>query len=298
MVERVSEAFVRTLKNRLNHGKNLVILIVGKVGTGKSYAALRLGERIDPNFSVEHVKFTVDDFLKLLNKRTESGADYLKPGSCIVFDEAGIAAGARNFQSVFNKAMSYVFQIFRHRRLAIILTVPHEKMVDLHLRASTDYRIEMLSVDRRIGKSRAKPLEIQMIHGAMARRINAMFIEKFPRIRPPGGLGKAKVVNRLWFNLPSAKLRNEYEKVASVYKHRVVELQEKKLSGKDKVDEKRKRKVTVVKEIMDEVKKDPLKYSREYKGGNIKLDIYKLAKAFDVSPTTARVVKKLMEVEV
>ena len=65
----------------------------GETGSGKSLSSIRLAERVDPNFNVDRIVFTVQDFLALVN----SG---LPPGSVIVFDDAGLGINARLWQEM------------------------------------------------------------------------------------------------------------------------------------------------------------------------------------------------------
>ena len=76
---------------------------MGPTGSGKSYGAIRLAERIDPNFSVNRIVFTVKDFIHLMNQG-------LPKGSVIVFDDAGLGINSREWQSLPSKIFGMLTQ--------------------------------------------------------------------------------------------------------------------------------------------------------------------------------------------
>lgn len=60
------EKIIERIKRRLNkHNKNRFCIITGEIGSGKSYSALSLAEKIDPELSIDKVVFTVEEFMNL-----------------------------------------------------------------------------------------------------------------------------------------------------------------------------------------------------------------------------------------
>lgn len=98
---------------------------------------MALSEHFDKNFSVDNVVFEVDNFLDVINK--------LPKQSCVVFDEVGIAVGARSFMSQINLIMSYVGESFRHTGLDLYVTVPNPYLVDINIRQLSDIMIRVTS---------------------------------------------------------------------------------------------------------------------------------------------------------
>ncbi len=76
------------IRNRLRKNRNLIALFIGDTGSGKSLSSIRLAELVAPEFSNDRIVFTVKDFLSLGN------SDF-KPGSAIVFNNAGLEINAR-----------------------------------------------------------------------------------------------------------------------------------------------------------------------------------------------------------
>ena len=89
--------------------RNFCGIFVGRVGTGKSWSALRYAEVIDPTFNIDRVVFKISDLLNL--------AKTLDPGKAIIFDEAGIDASNReSYMNKLNKAC-YNFRRGGNKRL-------------------------------------------------------------------------------------------------------------------------------------------------------------------------------------
>lgn len=125
--------FSDALYSRKTKGLNTIVLIVGARGIGKSYLALKLGEKYDKEFTVDNVVFDMEEFLIMLKK--------VSPYAFIVFDEAGLEVAARDFMTTINKIMSYVSQSFRRTAVNLIVVVPNPDMVDVHVRLLADFWI-------------------------------------------------------------------------------------------------------------------------------------------------------------
>ena len=83
------------IKRRIKQNRNLIGIFVGDTGSGKSLSSISLAEQIDPEFSVERIVFTVQELITLVN----SGK--LKPGSVVIFDDAGLGVNARLWKNQF-----------------------------------------------------------------------------------------------------------------------------------------------------------------------------------------------------
>lgn len=110
--------FVDWAKRRMGSKRNFLIAIVGETGSGKSYMGLRIGEVLDPNgdFDVDHVVFTPEEFFDCLGR--------LRNNCFIMFDEAGVAFSHREFMSMINRMLGFVFQTFRYKFINVIFTLP------------------------------------------------------------------------------------------------------------------------------------------------------------------------------
>lgn len=178
--------------------RNFTAACVGKVGTGKSYSVMHLAEILDPNFSVDNVVFRITDLLDLVN------SDKLQAGSVVVFDEAGIDASNRqSYMNKLNKALSFLLQTWRFRRIILFVTIPDISMIDAGTRKMFDAVFETMAI---IKRERVCVLKIKFI------QVNAQSGKAyFKRPRNNSGIVKTKLKK------PNIKLVNRYEKKKAIF---------------------------------------------------------------------------------
>jgi len=116
--------WVTYIKGRIKRHKNFLGFISGQTGSGKSYCSLRIGEECDPKFDISRVVFSGIELMTLIN----SGK--LKRGSCIVFEEMGVEANNKNWNSTTNKMLNFLMQTFRYKGFIIIMNSPFMDFVD------------------------------------------------------------------------------------------------------------------------------------------------------------------------
>jgi len=136
------DVIIRGIRDRINHqNKNWLCIICGETGSGKSYSALAIAKLIDPSFNIDRVVFTPEELIRLLNSRK------LHKGNVIMFDEAGVGIPAREWYSLSNKAINYIFQTFRHENLGVIFTTPSFDFIDSQTRKLFHTYIQTISVN-------------------------------------------------------------------------------------------------------------------------------------------------------
>lgn len=167
----------RILKRVHKQDKDAIILVGGPRGSTKSGVSITLGDAIDrdqktgeprfrlseeyfpkgftlaPNDAMPRVLFQPSIFLKMLAKGD------LPPGSAIIWDETGVEADARDFQSKKNKLLKRTLETVRSMNLVLFLTAPTVFSYDISLRRSASYYIECSGAIRtaaggRYGKTR------------------------------------------------------------------------------------------------------------------------------------------------
>jgi len=143
------------ITQRIKTNKNYMLLTQGETGCGKSYIALRLGEIIDKNFSLNNVVFTPQQFSELLIGGT------LRAGSVVVFDEAGVGMSSKEWATRSNKLISNITQTFRTNRLVVIFTLPSGRYLDSSIRNIFHAMIEPLGVEIGTTKNAFKLLKIE-----------------------------------------------------------------------------------------------------------------------------------------
>jgi len=188
---------------RIRRNKNLIMVIVGGTGSGKSYTALELARCFDPKFNVDRVVFKLVDFLRLVRK------DFGYKGAAIVFDEGGVEMQARNFMTLMNKALSYVTQTMRFKNQIIIITVPDFSFIDVQVRKLVHVLITTKTIDFKRNLAIVRPLQISV------RSSDGKTFKTYPRYYT-GDKGYRKI-EELAVRKPPAKLVHAYEKKKLAY---------------------------------------------------------------------------------
>jgi len=117
------------VKRRLNvYNANFNAVFVGQTGSGKSWAAIRFAEKIDENFNVKKIIFSIKDFLEMINKKQ------INKGDVLIFDEAGVGVNSKMWYSTINKVCSTTFQTIRNRNFGTLFTSPFASYIDKSIR--------------------------------------------------------------------------------------------------------------------------------------------------------------------
>jgi len=121
---------LRRIRERLNRGKNVIIVIEGDTGSGKSSASISIAWHIDEVWQSEPevaakmlIVFSALEFLaivRLLLERREEGELYR--GRFIVVEEAG--AGASGLSTGAVQEMRNVLEVFRQWQINVIFNLP------------------------------------------------------------------------------------------------------------------------------------------------------------------------------
>lgn len=183
------------IKNRLKNNKNFLDCICGETGSGKSYAALKLGELLDPDFNINKVCLHAKKFMWAVQT--------FKSGSVIVMDEAGVGMPSREWMSLSNRLLNYVLQTFRHKNLIVLFTTPDFNMIDSQARKLFHYYMQTTSIDRRYNICYLKPLLIQN---------NPQLSKIYYKYLRASMNGERLIIKRLGLGLPSKELIEQYER--------------------------------------------------------------------------------------
>ena len=190
---------------RLSQNRNLNILITGKMGSGKSYAALSVGQYVNPDLNLDtQLSYgSVSGFIQAT--RT------LPAGRVVIFDEVGLDAGSRDPMSNLNKVLSKLLQSTRYRNLLSVFTTPDISLIDKSVRILSDL-ILVHDPDQRQGE----------------------FIPYVPEILEGGKIElqslrhKNSIIRSVFFPLPSPEIVQKYEQIrSSVNGQRLAEMQSK-----------------------------------------------------------------------
>lgn len=181
--------------------KNLILIDVGATGSGKSYRGLRRIELwynkvLKQEVPIRNVCFSLEEVMDRLN----SGE--LKKGDIIELEEGGVNQGNLDFQSKMAKIFNYVLQSFRSLNIILMINLPYFSMLNKQTRMLAHYIEESVCIDKTKKQSIAKPFMLQV------NQETGKIYKHYPRIIVDGAYEQ---INQIRYNLPSEKLREEYE---------------------------------------------------------------------------------------
>jgi len=142
--------FYLWIKWRIKKNKNVIIVVNGSTGSGKTFAAATIAENISRmfgvNFSVKtNLDFNFTGLLKkmMLPENEGAGVPYL-------FEEVGVVGGgasSREWQSKANRLFFSFMQTARHRNQILILTTPHFTFLEKGTRSLVHLQLTTKGID-------------------------------------------------------------------------------------------------------------------------------------------------------
>ena len=275
----------REIWSNINKKKrNSMICVVGSVGTGKSYVALRMAEHLDPTFTAEtlreRVVTTPEEFMGLISRT----AGKLKKGSVIVIDEASTQMYNRKWQSVNNIAINFILTTFRNKRLICIFTLPYMTFLDAHVRKMFDYYVETKKIDFKKKETMAKVFELSYdkMKGS----------EPYKRyLRKKDEYGVYQPIKKNYFGKPSKEIVDAYEAYATEFKNTILDNAMKSVKKEhekeDKID-------FDPSDAVDAVVNDLAKYTKLWRG-QPHLNLNKIMIDFDLGYRRAEKVRTIVK---
>jgi len=175
---------------------NTIWTVVGDTGDGKSYASLKIGEALDPDFGIENVAFNIVDFLK------KALDDSFGQGSVIVLEEGSVEASSYDWHSESNRVFAKILDTWRHQNRMGIINLPNFKALEKGARRRTKGIIKMQHAAPWRDYSQGK------YYDAHYGNIEDKFKTPFPVI-------DNKERRYMRFNLPTEELRERFEEVSA-----------------------------------------------------------------------------------
>lgn len=126
---------------RLARDYDQITLIVGKEGTGKSTLAAKLAVLVDPEFNMDRVCYSENDFLR--------AAKVAKKGDTIWIDEGAMFLFSREAMSGITRKIIQFLTTCRQLNLHIIICIPNFFTVDTYVR---EHRVHGLFIVMDRGK--------------------------------------------------------------------------------------------------------------------------------------------------
>lgn len=252
---------------------NVVFTVVGDPGDGKSWASLRIGERVDPNFSIDQVAFDIVEFMQKVMD------DSFDQGQPIVLEEGSVEASAYDWHSISNDVFRKVLDTWRHQNRMAIINLPNFKALEKGARRRTDAIVEMQEAKPWKGYSQAKFKQVRY------NNISDNFTTPFPVLEG---------VKRKWirFNPPSEVLREAYEEKKENYTDELnAELLENLLEEKQEAADKQRSPQDIVEEILENEGVE--RYIKD-NYGNEYIDRDMIEIEYGIGDGTSKKVKKLL----
>jgi len=126
----------RTQRSRLRRDKNLVFVMAGPPGVGKSTAAAIACRGIDKTFTLARACFSTGELSDLI--------ETLRPGQAVLLDEPFRGADALDWNSPESKSFVRTLGVFRERNLALAIATPDWELLHPKVRSSfVDWRFDL-----------------------------------------------------------------------------------------------------------------------------------------------------------
>jgi hypothetical protein len=230
------EWLIGLIRRRLEDNLNWLMINIGKPGTGKSWAGLRIATLVDPSFDPSTgVVFTLEQFLERINQG-------IPPGSVILFDESGLDLGARAAMSKINKAFQALIESSRFLRLCVIFTVPSLAFIDLTARRLAHAILETEGVSKEDSTVSVKPF-----FPAGGSRGDAEYLV-YPRMHTENG--PVRLVG-ITLGRPPASVTEAYEVLRESHMRQVyLDLAASLKQDREKADPRRSMKQAVIDELL------------------------------------------------
>jgi len=265
------------------YNRNVLLVIAGYTGTGKSWLAVKIASLLDPTFTKETMKDRIitspTAFLKILSNEDDSR---LQKGMVIIFDEAGVGIPAREWASINNRAIDKILQTFRYRNLIVIFTVPMFSYIDTHARNLIHYYFETQKILMASKENLIKVFKLE------PNTLTGDLYKKYPIFSFNGR--KVKFQRGFRYKKAKAVLCNEYERIARVEKRKIQQEQRRELHAMDEKKERKEWEQAAIQKIVT----DPDTYSGIY-GKEMTINSAKVMGEFNINATKARYFKARAE---
>ncbi len=255
-------------------------LFVGMPGRGKTFAATRLAEQLDPTFDIDRLCVTYQEFLRQLEILANAWKNHEDvAGRVVIFDEFQRSASARKWMTSVNMAITDVLHTFRYLNLIVIFTTPHLSFIDVNARAVMHMNVTMKEKRPEMGLSRGE-LSFSEIKNSPSDPSDKLY-HYAPRVFTPNG---AVRVGSVWFEKPSARMQRLVNAKVNAFKHSVLTDSIEKTDRQEReATEQEKTKAQKTRELANEVYVNKARYYDEHRGnwdaGAVMMDYPELSKS-------------------
>lgn len=185
------------------NNKNCMICLVGDPGQGKSWAAIRLAELLDPAFNADKVTFRPKRMLERINEEHPTG-------DITVADEAGVSMNAKTWWDSDQIQIGNILETWRHQNRGLIFTLPVFDKLQKDARGLIDVMMTAYGINRAEGTSRWR---FQLVD---TNNVTGEIYRPYPRLPDPETGVKTKW-KTLDLGRPTKELRENYQERKEAY---------------------------------------------------------------------------------
>ncbi len=153
-------SMINWMKRRIKRNQNVLTTIYGETGSGKSFALIEMGSKIDPEFDPkEQIAFLFKDLMRIINNYNDPNHPLSKRKyKYIGFDDCQTDISNKEWQSKINKLFNYLLSTFRHQNFILIFTSPYMDFLDSSAMKLIHCTIETKGFNKKTKKSKLRPL--------------------------------------------------------------------------------------------------------------------------------------------
>lgn len=178
--------------SRFNANKNVLLVVVGATGSGKSWSCLSIADSwykyrfFNKEFPIENVSFSLVESAKRIKGSTLDKEEF------IIIEEAGVIANALDFQNKIVKFFNFILQSARCKNTGFIFNLPSFSLLNKTARTLAHGVFETIGIKGDKAILKPKGLQTNAITGKiypkyLRQRINGKFIvaKKIKVGKPP-----------------------------------------------------------------------------------------------------------------
>lgn len=192
--------------SRFDANKNVLLVVVGATGSGKSYSCIGMAESWykyrfkNKEFPLENIVFSLGEGARRLKGET------LEKGEFIIVEEAGVVANALDFQNKLVRLFNYILQSVRCKNIGIIFNLPNFSLLNKTGRSLAHGVFETVGINKNTNQVLLKSKGLQT---------NAITGKIYPKYLRQVINGKLIAPRRIKVGKPSDRIIIPYEKMKS-----------------------------------------------------------------------------------
>jgi hypothetical protein len=157
----IPEGFVtnKIFERRFDNNGNVLLLVVGKTGSGKSWSCMRIAElwykhRFNEPFPQHNICFSLAEAGKLIRNNN------MRKGEFLIVEEAGVIVNSLDFQNKIIKLFHAFLQSGRCKNLGIIFNFPNMSMITKTAKTLAHGVFQTTALDTHSGFVTLKPFAL------------------------------------------------------------------------------------------------------------------------------------------